>query len=132
MQTTCPFRRHGHNSEVLPSDASVHGMRISKQGLDPKVQVGRSVAITGINIIDPDAGDETRWMTLLVAASTGRPLPAERTWGLSQPISFQLRLVRRCVLRFGTKRHLRTAAGGVPDFCDLLQIPASLLTPGPP
>jgi len=37
-----------------------------------QVQVGRSVAITGINISDPDAGDQTRWMTLLVAASTGR------------------------------------------------------------
>ena len=42
--------------------------------LDTKVQVGRSVAITGINIMDPDAGDQTRWMTLLVAASTGRGL----------------------------------------------------------
>ena len=40
-----------------------------------KVQVGRSVAITGITITDPDAGDQTRWMTLLVAASTGR-IPA--------------------------------------------------------
>ena len=48
------------------------GATLGKAGLNSKVQVGRSVAITGINISDPDAGDQTRWMTLLVAASTGR------------------------------------------------------------